>query len=145
MFCVVYCIFLRNFVEKLSEFRDTSQKMQPSFCLESHVSFNSRPNVGGTLVAVEKAASHSVSLFTIIVWEARSRYKAFQAHLAKLLDSRRLIFPFRFIIHFCRRRHSAGTGRGCVRAPHTLAWSIFDRTAVLDQPLHQERRPQFLF
>ena len=28
----------------------------------------SRPNVRGTLVAVEKAASHSVSLFTIFVW-----------------------------------------------------------------------------
>ena len=35
----------------------------------------SRPNVRGTLVAVEKAASHSVSLFTIIVWGARSRFK----------------------------------------------------------------------
>jgi hypothetical protein len=77
--------------------------MQPSFCLESHVSFNSRPNVRGTLVAVEKAASHSVSLFTIIVWEARSRYKAFQAHLAELLDSRQLIFPFRFIIYINSR------------------------------------------
>ena len=26
-----------------------------------------------------------------------------------------------------------------------LVWFIFDSTAVLDQPLHQERRPQFLF
>ena len=63
------------------------QKLQPSFCLESHVSFNSRPNVRGTLVAVEKAASHSVSLSTIIVWGARSRFKGLQAHLAELLDS----------------------------------------------------------
>ena len=53
----------------------TLGKLQPSFCLESHVSFNSRPNVRGTLVAVEKAASHSVSLSTIITWGARSRFK----------------------------------------------------------------------
>ena len=37
--------------------------------------FFSRPNVRGTLVAVEKAASHSVSFVTIIVWGARSRFK----------------------------------------------------------------------
>ena len=37
--------------------------------------FISRPNVRGTLVAVEKAASHSVSLSTIITWGARSRFK----------------------------------------------------------------------
>ena len=64
------------------------------------MSFNSRPNVRGTLVAVEKAASHSVSLFNIIVWRARSRFKALQAHLAELLDSQQLMFPFRFIIHY---------------------------------------------
>ena len=52
----------------------------------------SRPNVRGTLVVVEKAASHSVSLFNIIVWGARSRFKAFQTHLAELLDSQQLIF-----------------------------------------------------
>ena len=34
-----------------------------------------RPNVRGTLVAIEKAASHSVSLFTIIMWGARSRFE----------------------------------------------------------------------
>ena len=37
--------------------------------------FISRPNVRGTLVAVEKAASHSVSLSTFITWGARSRFK----------------------------------------------------------------------
>ena len=55
--------------------------------------FISRPNVRGTLVAVEKAASHSVSLFNIIMWGARSRFKTFQAYLAELLDSQQLIFP----------------------------------------------------
>ena len=59
----------------------------------------SRPNVRGTLVAVEKAASHSVSLITIFVWGARSRFKALQAHLAELLDSQQLIFPVRFLIY----------------------------------------------
>ena len=59
-----------------------------------------RPNVRGTLVAIEKAASRSVSLFNIIVWRARSRFKAFQAHLAELLDSQQLIFPLRLIIHY---------------------------------------------
>ena len=37
--------------------------------------FISRPNVRGTLVAVEKAASHSVSLSTFNTWGARSRFK----------------------------------------------------------------------
>jgi len=34
-----------------------------------------RPNVRGTLVAIEKSASHSVSLFTIILWGARFRFE----------------------------------------------------------------------
>ena len=50
-----------------------------------------RPNVRSTLVAIEKAARHSVSLFTIIMWGARSRFKAFQAHLAELLDRRDIV------------------------------------------------------
>ena len=37
--------------------------------------FISRPNVRGTLVTVEKAASHSVSLSTFITWGAISRFK----------------------------------------------------------------------
>ena len=96
-------VYSRQCLLRLPSFRrraNTYVFLQPSFCLESHVSFNSRPNVRGTLVAVEKAASHSVSLFTIIVWGARSRFKGLQAHLAELLDSQQLMFPFRFIIHY---------------------------------------------
>ena len=73
--------------------------MQLSFCLESHVSLVDRTSAALS-VAVEKAASHSVTLFNIIVRRARSRVKAFQRHLAELLDSQQLIFPVRFIIYY---------------------------------------------
>ena len=58
--------------------------------------FISRPNVRGTLVAVEKAASHSVSLFTIYHYYVGSQI-SIQARLVELLDSEQLSFPFRII------------------------------------------------
>ena len=105
-------VYSRQCLLRLPSFRrraNTYVFLQPSFCLESHVSFNSRPNVRGTLVAVEKAASNSVSFVSIIVWGARSRFKALQAHLAELLGSQQLMFSIslchtemqrRFTLHF---------------------------------------------
>ena len=55
--------------------------------------FISRPNVRGTLVAVEKAASHSVSLFTIYHYYVGSQI-SIQARLVELLDSEQLSFHF---------------------------------------------------
>ena len=67
--------FFRSYQWKIMSVENENRSNAAQLLSREPRVFISRPNVRGTLVAVEKAASHSVSLSTIITWGARSRLK----------------------------------------------------------------------